>query len=81
RGQDHPIEQISEAAQAGAAGVVDPRRPLGVFLLAGPTGSGKTETALALADALFGDEGSIVVVDMGAFQERHDVRRLIGAPP
>ncbi|MBF3540080.1 AAA family ATPase, partial [Burkholderia pseudomallei] len=81
RGQDHAIEQISEAVKAGAAGVHDPRRPLGVFLLAGPSGTGKTETALAVADALFGDERSIVVVNMSEFQERHDVSRLIGSPP
>ncbi|WP_175919792.1 type VI secretion system ATPase TssH [Burkholderia pyrrocinia] len=81
RGQDHAIEQIAQAVKTGAAGVHDPRRPLGVFLLAGPSGTGKTETALAVADALFGDERSIVVVNMSEFQERHDASRLIGSPP
>ncbi|KWC39191.1 ClpV1 family T6SS ATPase [Burkholderia ubonensis] len=81
RGQDHAIEQIAQAVKMGAAGVHDPRRPLGVFLLAGPSGTGKTETALAVADALFGDERSIVVVNMSEFQERHDASRLIGSPP
>ncbi|AJY38591.1 type VI secretion system ATPase TssH [Burkholderia humptydooensis] len=81
RGQDHAIGQIAQAVKTGAAGVRDPRRPLGVFLLAGPSGTGKTETALAVADALFGDERSIVVVNMSEFQERHDVSRLIGSPP
>ncbi|AJX36080.1 type VI secretion ATPase, ClpV1 family [Burkholderia oklahomensis C6786] len=81
RGQDHAIEQIAEAVKTGAAGVHDPRRPLGVFLLAGPSGVGKTETAVAVADALFGDERSIVVVNMSEYPERHDVSRLIGSPP
>ncbi|KVK92245.1 type VI secretion system ATPase TssH [Burkholderia sp. MSMB1498] len=81
RGQDHAIEQIAEAVKTSAAGVHDPRRPLGVFLLAGPSGVGKTETAIAVADALFGDERSIVVVNMSEFQERHEVSRLIGSPP
>ncbi|MGC3029265.1 type VI secretion system ATPase TssH [Burkholderia sp. DN3021] len=81
RGQDHAIEQIAQAVKTGVAGVHDPRRPLGVFLLAGPSGTGKTETALAVADALFGDERSIVVVNMSEFQERHDASRLIGSPP
>ncbi|KVP81053.1 ClpV1 family T6SS ATPase [Burkholderia ubonensis] len=81
RGQDHAIEEIAEAVKIGAAGVHDPRRPLGVFLLAGPSGVGKTETAVAVAEALFGDERSIVVVNMSEFQERHDVSRLIGSPP
>ncbi|WP_323117722.1 type VI secretion system ATPase TssH [Burkholderia alba] len=80
-GQDHAIEQIADAIRTGAAGVHDPRRPLGVFLLAGPSGVGKTETALAVADALFDDERSIVTVNMSEFQERHDTSRLIGSPP
>ncbi|KML54621.1 hypothetical protein VL15_20805 [Burkholderia cepacia] len=81
RGQGPALEQIAEAVRMGTVGLHDPRRPLGVFLLAGPSGVGKTETALAVADALFGDERSIVVVNMSELQERHDVSRLIGSPP
>jgi type VI secretion system protein VasG len=81
RGQDHAMHQIAEVLKSSAAGIKDPQQPMGVFLLAGPSGVGKTETALAVADILFGDEKSTVTVNMSEFQERHNVSRLIGSPP
>ncbi|WP_244831868.1 type VI secretion system ATPase TssH [Caballeronia sp. TF1N1] len=81
RGQDHAMHQIAEVLKSSAAGLKDPEQPMGVFLLAGPSGVGKTETALTVADILFGDEKSTVTVNMSEFQERHNVSRLIGSPP
>ncbi|MDR5837104.1 type VI secretion system ATPase TssH [Caballeronia sp. LZ034LL] len=81
RGQDHAMHQIAEVLKSSAAGLKDPQQPMGVFLLAGPSGVGKTETALSVADLLFGDEKSTVTVNMSEFQERHNVSRLIGSPP
>jgi type VI secretion system protein VasG len=81
RGQDHAMHQIGEILKTAQSGLRDPQQPLGVFLLAGPSGVGKTETALAVADILFGDEKSTVVVNMSEFQEKHNVSRLIGSPP
>jgi type VI secretion system protein VasG len=81
RGQDAALEQVAEIVKTASSGLNDPRQPLGVFLLVGPSGVGKTETALAVADLLFGDEKSTVVVNMSEFQERHNVSRLIGSPP
>ncbi len=81
RGQDHAMQQITEVLKTAKSGLRDPQQPLGVFLLAGPSGVGKTETALSVADILFGDEKSTVVVNMSEFQEKHNVSRLIGSPP
>ncbi len=81
RGQEQALRIITDAIQAATSGLSDPNQPLGVFLLVGPTGVGKTETALALADLFFGDENSIVALNMSEFQERHSVSRLIGSPP
>lgn len=81
RGQDHAMHQISEVLKTAQSGLRDPEQPMGVFLLAGPSGVGKTETALAVADILFGDEKSTVIVNMSEFQEKHNVSRLIGSPP
>ncbi len=81
RGQDHAMHQIGEILKTAQSGLRDPQQPLGVFLLAGPSGVGKTETALSVADILFGDEKSTVIVNMSEFQEKHNVSRLIGSPP
>ena len=81
KGQDAALAAVTEGIQAGKAGLRGPRQPLGVFLLVGPSGVGKTETGLALADALFGDEDAIVTVNMSEFQEKHMASRLIGSPP
>lgn len=80
-GQTEAIKAVVEGVQAGKAGLRAPEQPLGVFLLVGPSGVGKTETGLALADALFGSERHIVSVNMSEFQEKHTVSRLIGSPP
>ncbi len=81
KGQDPALAAISKGIQASFAGLRSPSQPLGVFLLAGPSGVGKTETGLALADILFGDEKSVVSVNMSEFQEKHTVSRLVGSPP
>ena len=81
RGQDHALARVSEVIRNATVGLRDPRRPLGIFLLVGPSGVGKTETALGVADLLFGDEKAAVVVNMSEFQEKHCVSRLIGSPP
>ena len=80
-GQDEAVEAIAEAVRRARAGLADPNRPDGSFLFLGPTGVGKTELARTLAEALFGDEESMVRFDMSEFQERHTVSRLVGAPP
>ncbi|ATL32780.1 ATP-dependent Clp protease ATP-binding subunit [Streptomyces formicae] len=80
-GQDEAVTAISQAVRRNRAGMGDPDRPVGSFLFLGPTGVGKTELAKALAELLFGDEGRMVRFDMGEFQEKHTVSRLIGAPP
>ena len=81
RGQDHAMDLIAEVLKTAKSGLKDPQQPMGVFLLAGPSGVGKTETALAVADILFGDEKSTTVINMSEFQEKHNVSRLIGSPP
>ena len=81
KGQDEAIETIAQVIKAGKAGLKDPAQPIGVFLLVGPSGVGKTETGLAVADLLFGGERFIVTINMSEFQERHTVSRLIGSPP
>src|ERR687889_361476 len=80
-GQDEAVEAVAEAIRRARAGLSDPNRPIGSFLFLGPTGVGKTELARTLAEALFGDEASMVRIDMSEFQERHTVSRLVGAPP
>jgi ATP-dependent Clp protease ATP-binding subunit ClpB len=80
-GQEHAIQLISEAVRRARAGLQEETRPLGSFLLLGPTGVGKTETARALAEFLFDDETAMVRLDMSEYLEKHSVARLIGAPP
>jgi type VI secretion system protein VasG len=81
KGQDHAIDSIARGIRAAKAGLGNPRAPMGVFLLVGPSGVGKTETALGLADLLFGGERFMVTINMSEFQEKHTVSRLIGSPP
>jgi type VI secretion system protein VasG len=81
KGQDEALESITQVIKASKAGLKDPAQPMGVFLLVGPSGVGKTETALALADLLFGGDRFMVTINMSEFQERHTVSRLIGSPP
>ncbi len=79
--QNEAVEAVSNAIRRARAGLSDPSRPIGSFILLGPTGVGKTELARALAEFLFDDERAIVRIDMSEYQERHTVSRLIGAPP
>jgi ATP-dependent Clp protease ATP-binding subunit ClpB len=80
-GQDEAVMAVANAIRRSRAGLSDPHRPIGSFLFLGPTGVGKTELARALADFLFDDERAMVRIDMGEYQERHSVARLVGAPP
>jgi type VI secretion system protein VasG len=80
-GQRHALDLIAQRIQTTRAGLEDRRKPIGVFLLAGPSGVGKTETALALAEALFGGEQSLITINMSEYQEPHTVSTLKGAPP
>jgi type VI secretion system protein VasG len=80
-GQDHALQAISQRIQTARAGLDDPRRPIGVFLLVGPSGVGKTETALALADTLYGGERNLVTINMSEYQEAHSISGLKGSPP
>jgi type VI secretion system protein VasG len=80
-GQDHALEMISKRVRTTAAKIEDPNKPKGVFMLVGPSGVGKTETALALSDLLFGGEQNIVTINMSEFQEPHTVSTLKGSPP
>jgi ATP-dependent Clp protease ATP-binding subunit ClpB len=80
-GQDQAIRAVANAVRRARAGLQDPNRPLGSFIFLGPTGVGKTELARALAEFLFDDEQAMVRIDMGEYQEKHTVSRLIGAPP
>lgn len=81
KGQDESIRIIGETVRAARAGLNDPDRPQGIFLLVGPSGVGKTETALAVADLLFGGDRFLTTINMSEFQEAHTVSRLIGSPP
>lgn len=81
KGQDWAIDTLTEGIRAAKAGIKPSNTPMGVFLLVGPSGVGKTETALALADQLFGGERFVVGINMSEFQERHTTSRLIGSPP
>jgi type VI secretion system protein VasG len=80
-GQRHAHEVIADRIKVSRAGLADPRKPVGVFLMAGPSGVGKTETALALAEQLYGGEQNLVTINMSEFQEAHTVSTLKGAPP
>jgi ATP-dependent Clp protease ATP-binding subunit ClpC len=80
-GQDEAIVGIAKSVRRARAGLKDPRRPIGVFMFLGPTGVGKTELVRAMAEFMFGDEDTMIRLDMSEFQERHTVARLIGAPP
>ncbi|HEY4352183.1 MAG TPA: type VI secretion system ATPase TssH [Paraburkholderia sp.] len=80
-GQDHAMQMIARRIQTSRAGLDNPARPIGVFLLAGTSGVGKTETALALAEALYGGEHNLITINMSEFQEAHTVSTLKGAPP
>jgi len=80
-GQDEAISTIAKAVRRARAGLKDPRRPIGSFIFLGPTGVGKTESAKALAEFMFGSEDALVKLDMSEFMERHAVARLVGAPP
>ncbi len=80
-GQQEPVSAVSRAIRRARSGLKDPKRPIGNFLFLGPTGVGKTELARALAEFLFGSEEAMVRLDMSEFMERHEVAKLIGAPP
>jgi type VI secretion system protein VasG len=80
-GQDHAMEMIAKRIQTSRAGLDNPSKPIGVFMLAGTSGVGKTETALALAEALYGGEQNLITINMSEFQEAHTVSTLKGAPP
>ena len=80
-GQDHALEVISQSIRTSRAGLTDPRRPIGVFLLVGMSGTGKTETAITLAELLYGGEQNMTVINMSEFKEEHKVSLLMGSPP
>jgi len=80
-GQDHALEMIAKRVQTSRASLDNPNKPVGVFMLCGPSGVGKTETGLTLAEALFGGEQSVITINMSEFQEAHTVSTLKGAPP
>jgi type VI secretion system protein VasG len=80
-GQNHALDMLSERIRTSKAGLEDPGKPIGVFLLVGPSGVGKTETALALADLLYGGERNLITINMSEFQEAHTVSTLKGSPP
>jgi ATP-dependent Clp protease ATP-binding subunit ClpB len=80
-GQDHAIAVLSDAIRRARAGLKDPQKPMGSFLLLGPTGVGKTEVAKAIANFLFHDESSLIRLDMSEYAEKHTVSRMLGSPP
>jgi type VI secretion system protein VasG len=80
-GQRHALEMVARSLQNSRAKLANPNRPVGVFMFVGPSGTGKTETALALAETLFGTEQNLLTINMGEFQEEHTVSTLKGAPP
>ncbi|NMC21884.1 MAG: ATP-dependent Clp protease ATP-binding subunit [Thermogutta sp.] len=79
--QDEAIKSISKAVRRSRSGLKDPKRPVGCFIFAGPTGVGKTLLAKALAEFMFGDEDALIQIDMSEYMEKHNVSRLVGAPP
>ncbi len=80
-GQDHALETIAQRIRTSRAGLTDPKRPIGVFMLVGTSGVGKTETALALAESLYGGERNLISINMSEYQEAHTVSSLKGSPP
>ena len=80
-GQDEAVNTVSDAIRRARSGLKDPKRPIGTFIFLGPTGVGKTELAKSLADFMFNDEDAIVRIDMSEYMEKHNVARLVGAPP
>ncbi len=80
-GQDDAVSAVSDAIRRSRAGLADPNRPVGSFIFVGPTGVGKTELSKALAEAVFGDENSLIRIDMSEYMEKHSVSKLVGAPP
>ncbi len=80
-GQDHALESIAQRIRTSRAGLTDPKRPIGVFILVGTSGVGKTETALALAESLYGGERNLITINMSEYQESHTVSSLKGSPP
>ena len=80
-GQDHALEAIAETIRTSRAKLIDPRKPIGVFMMVGTSGVGKTETALAVADLLYGGEQNLTVINMSEFKEEHKVSTLMGSPP
>ena len=80
-GQEEAVSAVARAIRRARSGMKDPRRPVGSFLFLGPTGVGKTQLARRLADLLFGSEDAMIRLDMSEFMERHEVGKLIGAPP
>lgn len=80
-GQDEAVAAVARAVRRGRVGLKDPKRPIGSFLFLGPTGVGKTELSKALAEALFGNEESMIRVDMSEYMEKHSVAKMIGSPP
>jgi type VI secretion system protein VasG len=80
-GQSHALDAIAQSIRTSRAGLTDPRRPIGVFMLVGPSGTGKTETAITLADLLYGGEQNMTVINMSEFKEEHKVSLLMGSPP
>lgn len=81
KGQNDAMFAIAEVMKSARSGLRDPDQPMGIFLLVGPSGTGKTETALTVADVMFGGEQSLVSINMSEFQEKHTVSRLVGSPP
>lgn len=81
KGQDHALDDIAETIRVARADLADEKKPLGVFLLVGPSGVGKTETALALAEQVYGSESNLTVINMSEFKEEHKVSQLVGSPP
>ena len=80
-GQEEAVKSVARAIRRARAGLKDPNRPIGSFIFLGPTGVGKTELCKALAEALFGDEDSMIRIDMSEYMEKHSVSRMIGSPP
>ena len=80
-GQDEAVAAVARAVRRARAGIKDPQRPIGSFIFLGPTGVGKTELCKALGEALFGDENSLIRIDMSEYMEKHSVSRMIGSPP
>ncbi len=80
-GQDEAVKTVSRAIRRGRVGLKDPKRPVGSFIFLGPTGVGKTELSKALAEAIFGNEDSMIRIDMSEYMEKHSVSKLVGSPP